>query len=195
MTPVLPGAAPAASALLLAPTRPPDRLGEHLLLTLGIVLLIALGYLAMWRGWRRRADRVLDLPPLPELLSPRPDPLPEPLVEPMAGVYVGSVGPGGWQDRIAGRGLGRRAGGELVVTAAGVDVAGLWLPQIALRSVRVGPGLANKVVPGPGMLILGWDWDGSRCESAFRGQASRYPETMSAVESLLTTSRTKSVTA
>jgi hypothetical protein len=104
----------------------------------------------------------------------------------MPGVYIGSVGAGGWQDRIAGRGLGRRAGGDLVVTADGVDLAGLWLPRRSLRSVRVGPGLANKVVPGPGMLILGWDWDGQRCESAFRGQASRYPEITAAVESLLT---------
>ena len=179
MTPV------AGRTLLLAPARPPDRLGEHLLLTLGIVLLIGLGYVGMWRGWRRRADRVRSLPPLPELLSPRPEPLPGPLVEPMSGVYVGSVGEGGWQDRIVGRGLGRRASGSLVVTDAGVDLAGLWFPRTALRSVRIGPGLANKVVPGPGLLILGWDWDGTRCESAFRGRASRYPEVVAAVESLL----------
>jgi hypothetical protein len=174
------------TSLLLAPERPPSRLGEHLLLTLVLVALLALGYLLMWRGWRRRAARVYDLPPLPELVSPRPEPLPDPLVSPMPGVYVGSVGEGGWQDRIAGRGLGRRAGGDLVVTEAGVDLAGLWLPRASLRSVRIGPGLSNKVVPGPGMLILGWDWDGTRCESAFRGQASRYPQIMSAVENLLT---------
>lgn len=158
----------------------------RVLLTLAIVLLIGLGYLAMWRGWRRRARRVQDLPPLPELVSPRPEPLPEPLLAPMPGVYIGSVGDGGWQDRLAGRGLGRRAGGDLVVTPVGVDLAGLWLPRTVLTSVRVGPGLANKVVPGPGMVILGWDWDGYTCESAFRGQASRYPEVVAAVESLLT---------
>lgn len=172
--------------LLLAPARPPSRLGEHLLLTLALVALLAFGYLLMWRGWRRRAARVYDLPPLPELISPRPEPLPEPLVAPMPGVYVGSVGEGGWQDRIVGRGLGRRSRGELIVTAAGIDLAGMWLPRTALRSVRVGPGLANTVVPGPGMVIVGWDWDGARCESGFRGQASRYPEISSAVESLLT---------
>src|SRR3954468_13348680 len=104
----------------------------------------------------------------------------------MSVLYIGSVGEGGWQDRIAGRGLGRRAGGDLLVTAAGVDLAGLWLPSVALTSVRNGPGLANKVVPGPGMLILGWHWAGHACESAFRGQASRYPEIVSAVETLLT---------
>lgn len=173
-------------ALLLAPARPPDRLGAHLLFTLLVVVLILLGYLLMWRGWRRRSARVSSLPPLPELVDPRPEPLPDPLVPPMPGVYYGSVGEGGWQDRIAGRGLGRRAGGDLVVTPAGVDLAGLWLPRASLRSVRIGPGLANKVVPGPGMVILGWDWDGTRCESAFRGQASRYPEIVSAVEPLLT---------
>jgi hypothetical protein len=192
---VAPSDLSAALTLLAAdqPPRPPDRLGEHLLLTAAVLVALLLGYLLMWRGWRRRARRVEQLPPLPELLSPRPEPvdgaLPEPLAAPMPGVYIGSVGAGGWQDRIAGRGLGRRAGGELVVTAAGVDLAGLWLPRASLRSVRVGPGLANKVVPGPGMLILGWDWDGHRCESAFRGQASRYPEITTAVESLLTGAR------
>jgi hypothetical protein len=158
----------------------------RLLLSLAVVALIVLGYLLMWRGWRRRAARVTDLPPLPGMASPRPEPAPEPLVPPMPGVYIGSVGEGGWQDRIAGRGLGRRAGGDLVVTEAGVDLAGLWLPRSSLTSVRIGPGLANKVVPGPGMVLLGWDWDGHPCESAFRGQASRYPEIVSAVETLLT---------
>jgi hypothetical protein len=177
---------PLALSEVLAVNRPPSRLGQHLLLALLVVVLIALGYLGMWRGWRRRAQRTDSLPPLPELVSPRPEPLPEPVVPPMEGVYIGSVGEGGWQDRIAGRGLGRRAGGELTVTEAGVDLAGLWLPRTSLTSVRIGPGLANKVVPGPGMVILGWDWDGNRCESAFRGQASRYPEVVSAVETLLT---------
>jgi hypothetical protein len=158
----------------------------RVLLTLVIVALILLGYLLMWRGWRRRAARVAGLPPLPSAQHPRPEPLPEPLVPPMPGVYVGSVGEGGWQDRIAGRGLGRRAGGDLVVTEAGIDLAGLWLPRAALTSIRIGPGLANKVVPGPGMLLLGWDWAGHPCESAFRGQASHYPEVVSAVETLLT---------
>lgn len=189
------GALPAGGSAILArpllsaseaPARPPDRLVEHLLLTLVVLVVIALFYLLMWRGWKRRAARVQHLPPLPDLLSPRPDPLPEPVLPPMPGVYIGSVGAGGWQDRITGRGLGRRAGGDLVVTPAGVDLAGLWLPRDTLTSVRVGPGLANKVVPGPGMLILGWDWDGNPCESAFRGQASRYPEVVRAVESLLT---------
>lgn len=191
MAPTDPLAAVLAAALQPGqPPRPPDRLGEHLLLTAAVVLALLFGYLLMWRGWKRRARRIEQLPPLPELISPRPElvdgALPEPLAPPMPGVYIGSVGAGGWQDRIAGRGLGRRAGGDLVVTAAGVDLAGLWLPRPALRSVWVGPGLANKVVPGPGMLILGWDWDGARCESAFRGQASRYPEIALAVESLLT---------
>jgi hypothetical protein len=176
----------ALTRLAVEPSRPPDRLGQHLLLTAIILLLLGLGFLGMRRGWRRRGQRVESLPPLPELLSPRPEPLPVPVVRPMDGVYIGSVGEGGWQDRIVGRGLGRRAGGELTVTEAGVDLAGLWLPRSTLRSVRIGPGLANKVVPGPGMVILGWDWDGLGCESAFRGQASRYPDVVAAVETLLT---------
>jgi hypothetical protein len=180
-----PAALAALAAPVLEPARPPDRLGPHLALTAVILVVLGLGYLGMWRGWRQRAARTDSLPPLPELVSPRPEPLPEPLVPPMDGVYVGTVGAGGWQDRITGRGLGRRAGGRLTITPAGVDLAGLWLPRVALRSVRVGPGLANTVVPGPGMLIVGWDWDGHPCESAFRGQASRYPEVVRSVEELL----------
>jgi hypothetical protein len=173
------------AAVVTAPARPPDRLGEHLVLAALILIVLLLGTLGMWLGWRHRVARVDSLPPLPDLASPRPEPLPEALVPPMEGVYIGSVGAAGWQDRIAGRGLGRQTAGELTVTAAGVDVAGVWLPREALRSVRVGPGLANKVVPGPGLVIVGWDWDGQPCESGFRGRSSRYPEIVHAVEGLL----------
>jgi ABC-type nitrate/sulfonate/bicarbonate transport system ATPase subunit len=62
----------------------------------------------------------------------------------MPGVYIGSVGAGGWQDRIVGRGLGRRTGGDLVVTPAGVDVAGLFLPTEGEALVR------GNLVMGPG---------------------------------------------
>ncbi len=197
-----------SAVLLAAVERPPSRLGQHLLLTALVLLGAALCLAAMAWGWRRRARRQEPgLPPLP--VAPA-DPGP-PLMEPMDGVYVGTVGAGGWQDRIVARGLGRRAGGDLVITAAGADLAGLWIPRDALRSARVDDALAGKVMPGAGLLVIGWDLGGVPpggaggvppggagglppggaggvpLESGFRGRASGYAEALAVIGGLLPT--------
>lgn len=170
--------------LLAAVRRPPSRLGEHLLLTLVVLAGAVLCLAAMAWGWRRRARRQEPmLAPLPQA----PGHPGAPLVAPMDGVYIGTVGAGGWQDRIVARGLGRRAGGDLVVTAAGIDLAGLWLPRAGLRSARVDDALAGKVMPGAGLLVVGWEHGGMLLESGFRGRASRYPEVLDAVGGLIST--------
>ncbi len=172
--------------LLAAVRRPPSRLGEHLLLTLLVLVGAALCLAAMAWGWRRRARRQEPaLAPLPQA----PGDPGTPLVAPMDGVYIGTVGAGGWQDRIVARGLGRRAGGDLVITAAGMDVAGLWLPRASLRSARIDDALAGKVMPGAGLLVVGWEHAGSALESGFRGQASRYAEVLTAIDGLLPASQ------
>jgi hypothetical protein len=172
---------PFAHALSVA-SRPAERLGPHLLLALacvvGLVLIVVLTFVFTRRRTRRAAAA------MPALPSP-PRPFPVPLIAPMAGVALGTTAPGGWQDAGVRGVLGSRSAGEVIVTCAGVDVAGLWLPAPALRSVRIDERFATKFMPGTGLLVFGWEIGGREYESGFRGAASGYEEVVAAVRGLL----------
>ena len=164
-------------------SRPAERLGPHLLLALACVIALVLIVVVTFVFTRRRARRAVAA--MPKLPSP-PRPLPVPLIPPMKGVGLGSTAPGGWQDAAVRGVLGSRRGGELIVTCAGVDIAGLWLPLPALRSIRIDDRFATKFMPGTGLLVLGWQLGGHEYESGFRGAASGYEEVVAAVRALLT---------
>jgi hypothetical protein len=171
---------PAAHVLA---SRPAERLGPHLLLALvcviGLVLIVVVTFVFSRRRTRRAAAA------MPQLPSP-PRPFPVPLIPPMEGVGLGTTAPGGWQDAGVRGVLGSRSAGELTVTCAGVEIAGLWLPLPALRSIRVDDRFATKFMPGVGLLVLGWEFGGREYESGFRGAASGYEEVVAAVRGLLT---------
>jgi hypothetical protein len=168
--------------------RPPDRLAEHLGLAAAlVVVLLAVVGTALLAARRRAARAAAGLPALPT--PPRPFPIP--LVEPMPGVALGTTAPRGWQDAAVRGARGSRSSGELKVTCVGVDLAGLWLPRPALRSVRVDERFATKVVPGTGLLVIGWEAGGRQYESGFRGAASGYQEVVAAVRGLLATGMTE----
>jgi hypothetical protein len=163
--------------------RPAERLGPHLLLALACVVgLVVVGLIA-FAATRRRVRRAAAVMPA---LSDPPRPFPTPLIVPMDGIGLGTTDPGGWQDAAVRGVLGSRSGGELIVTSAGVEVAGLWLPASALRSVRIDERFATKFMPGTGLLIFGWQAAGREYESGFRGVASGYEEVVAAVRGLLT---------
>lgn len=163
--------------------RPAERLGPHLLLALacviGLVLIVVLAFVFTRRRTRRSAAAMPELPTAPR-------PFPVPLIPPMAGVGLGTTAPGGWQDAGVRGVLGSRSAGELMVTCAGVEVAGLWLPRPALRSVRIDDRFATKFMPGTGLLVFGWELGGRAYESGFRGAASGYEEVVAAMRGLLT---------
>jgi hypothetical protein len=163
--------------------RPAERLGPHLLLALGcVVALVAIVVLAFVFTRRRTQRAAAAMPPLP---TP-PRPFPVPMLPPMTGVGLGTSAPGGWQDAGVRGVLGSRCAGELIITCAGVDIAGLWLPLTALRSVRIDDRFATKFMPGTGLLVFGWEFAGREYESGFRGAASGYEEVVAAVRGLLT---------
>jgi hypothetical protein len=166
--------------------RPPDRLGDHLLLAAGCVVLVLLVVALAVRAVRRRARQSAAL--LPELPGP-PRPFPIPLVAPMAGVALGTTMAAGWQDVSLGGVLGSRGSGELRITCVGIDIAGTWLPAQVLRSVRIDERFATKFMPGAGLLVIGWEAAGLHYESGFRGAASRYEEVVAAVQGLLERTR------
>jgi hypothetical protein len=166
--------------------RPPDRLGDHLLLAAAcVVLVIVVVALAAAAVRRRRRGSAASLPELPA--PPRPFPIP--LIAPMPGVALGTTMASGWQDVSLGGVLGSRGSGDLAITCVGIDIAGTWLPAQVLRSVRTCERFATKFMPGAGLLVIGWEAAGIHYESGFRGVASRYEEVVAAVQGLLERTR------
>ncbi len=130
---------------------------------LGLVLL---AYLGMWLGWRRRA-RKHDLPPLAEVPA---DP-PEATLQADAQCF-GTTVSGDWLDRVVARGLGSRSRCRLALSADGLDVLRpsrpFRIPVTALRGARHDRGIAGKVVPPHGVLVITWRHGGHLLDTGFR---------------------------
>jgi hypothetical protein len=136
---------------------------KPVLILLGVLLL---AYLAMWRGWRRRSGKH-DLPPL----VPAPDATPDARLA-SAGSYFGTTVHGDWLDRVVAHGLGTRSRCRLLLSDAGVDVLrgsrSFRIPAEALRGARHDQGIAGKVVPPHGVLVLTWRHGDLTLDSGFR---------------------------
>jgi hypothetical protein len=151
------------------------------LVLLAVLLLL---YALMWRGWRRRG-RKHDLPalqPVPERRQPR-------LAADAR--YYGSTVAGDWLDRVVARGLGTRSTARLELSAAGLDVvrdAGAFrIPAAALRGARHDQGIAGKVVPPHGLMVVTWAHGGLLLDSGFRlvdGGTTAHEEWVAAVSGL-----------
>lgn len=149
---------------------PVTDIGARLLWVTALIVLIALAYWLMWRAWRARAARQADLPELPGI----PEALGEPLAE-LTGRYLASTTAGDWLDRIAARDLGTRSLAELALTAQGVAVrrpaaADFFVPAGALRGARLDKGIAGKVVPEGGLLVITWQLGDRLIDSGFRSE-------------------------
>jgi hypothetical protein len=130
--------------------------------------LLLLGYVGMWRGWRRRAGKH-DLPAL--VPAPNVADLPEPMMQ--AGArYFGTTVSGDWLDRVVARGLGARSSCRLSLSGEGLDVirlAGSFrIPASALRAARHDQGIAGKVVPPHGVLVVTWQHGDLLLDTGFR---------------------------
>jgi hypothetical protein len=137
-----------------------------------LVVLVALAWLAMYAGWRRRADRQTrehGLPPLP----PVPAEASDRLTEDAEGVYVSSTTAGNWLDRVTAAGLGSRSAAIMTVTTAGVSWLRQGAPDVfaAARSVvgaRRADALAGKVVPPHGLVVVTWWLGDAELDTGFR---------------------------
>lgn len=130
------------------------------------VLLLA--YVGMWFGWRKRG-RKHDLPEL----VPAPPVAEIPQADLMAGArYFGTTVSGDWLDRVVARGLGTRSTARLSLSSEGLDVirlAGSFrIPAEALRGARHDQGIAGKVVPPHGLLVVTWQHGDYVLDSGFR---------------------------
>ncbi|MHA6804913.1 PH-like domain-containing protein [Salinifilum ghardaiensis] len=138
---------------------------------LALVALAALCLYGMRRGWRNRARRqAAALPPLPQ----PPAELGGELVTALSGLYVGTVHAGDWQDRIAASGLGVRSSAVARLHAAGLLIEregadDVWIPAEAVSRARVDHKLANKVVPGIGLVVVTWRLGEHELDTGVRG--------------------------
>jgi hypothetical protein len=136
--------------------------------------LLLLGYLGMWRGWRRRARRH-DLPPLVEAPAGEASAA----ILQADAVYFGTTVSGDWLDRVVARGLGARSTCTLTLTSDGLDVlrapASFRIPASALRGARQDRGIAGKVIPPHGLLVVTWQHGDYLLDTGFQVTEQRAP--------------------
>jgi hypothetical protein len=137
-----------------------------------IALCVAGGlYLLMWRGWRKRGGKH-DLPPLP--VAPAIGDLPAAKLQSGAR-YFGTTVSGEWLDRIVAHGLGARSSCRLNLSDEGLDVirmAGSFrIPAAAIKGARHDQGIAGKVVPPHGLMIVTWQHGDLMLDTGFRLQS------------------------
>jgi hypothetical protein len=126
--------------------------------------LLVLAFFGMWAGWRRRG-RKHELPPLAEVGEATA------LLE-SDGRYFGTTVAGDWLDRVVARGLGARSDCRLTLSDAGLDVrrptGDFRIPLSELVSARPDRGIAGKVIPPHGVLVITWQHGDLSLDSGFR---------------------------
>ncbi|TDD26056.1 hypothetical protein E1218_13895 [Kribbella turkmenica] len=149
----------------------------------GTLLVIAVGYYAMYRGWRNRQSRQAGLAPLP--LVPAAD-----KSRGVEGVYVATTSAGDWMDRIAVHELGVRSTADLAVSEAGLifhrqGAADVFIPADQVTGVRTDRGIAGKVTAErSGLVVVTWNHDGRALDTGFRPR--RKADTAPLTESIST---------
>ncbi|SFX50281.1 hypothetical protein OH786_05435 [Streptomyces atratus] len=156
----------------------------------GLLVLIAFVYWLMRQGWKWRGSLQSGLPEL--------DSTPEGFADgekllTLTGRYHASTTAGQWLDRIVAHGLGTRSRVELTLTDQGLDVvrpgaADFFVPAAALREARLDKGIAGKVLPEGGLLIITWAHGDKLIDSGFRSDRSaEHPAWVEAIDQLTRT--------
>jgi len=168
---------------------PVTHIGQRILWTIVMLLVIAGVYLLMWRGWKKRQARQSDLPALNEV--------PEGVFtgEGVETVYVSTTSEGDWLDRIAVHSLGQRSNAQVHVAAEGVLIeregaSDLFIPADMVRGVRLATGMAGKYLREEGLVVITWQHGDRTLDT---GVKPRYgtDELMSALESHFAVSTTE----
>ena len=141
-----------------------------------VVVLIAVLIQAMMRGWRRRAERQVQLigtlPALPDSVGPA-------IVPATKGLYVGSTLAPHWNDRVAVGDLGFRAKAVLTRYPEGIMLqrsgAGpIWIPDESITAIRTERGVAGKAMTHEGIMAIRWRLpSGTEIDTGFRADYRR----------------------
>ncbi|TWD84826.1 hypothetical protein FB561_6022 [Kribbella amoyensis] len=149
----------------------------------GTLLIIAVAYFGMYRGWRNRQHRQSGLAPLPAVPATG-------TLRGIEGVYVATTTAGDWMDRIAVHELGVRSTADLAVSDAGLTfhrqgAADVFIPADHLTGVRTDRGIAGKVTAeASGLVVVSWRHDGRELDTGFRPR--RKADTAPLTESIAT---------
>ncbi|MBF9068707.1 PH-like domain-containing protein [Streptacidiphilus fuscans] len=153
---------------------------------IGILLVIALVYWLMRQGWQWRKTVQSGLPDLTAI----PARTTETILE-SEGRYVGTTTAGNWLDRVVAHHLGDRSLVELTLSAEGLKVVrpasqDFFVPVDDLRGARLDKGLAGKVFPEGGLLVVTWRLGDKELDSGFRADRSADHENwVTAIEVLI----------
>ncbi|MGG2463580.1 hypothetical protein ACO0M4_27910 [Streptomyces sp. RGM 3693] len=153
----------------------------------GLLVFVVFVYWLMRQGWKWRGTLQGDLPELPTA----PADAGEPRLT-LSGRYHGSTTAGQWLDRIVAHGLGTRSRVELTLTDQGLAVVrpgatDFFVPVTALRGARLEAGIAGKVLPEGGLLVVIWEHGGKQIDSGFRSdRAGEHPAWVEAIDRLST---------
>ncbi|GAA2345443.1 transporter [Saccharopolyspora halophila] len=138
---------------------------------LALAALVVLVFFGMRRGWLARARRQgAELPAFPSApAEPGEYRLPA-----ATGMYIGTTKADDWQDRIAVGDIGHRANGTIRLHERGVRIeregaSALWIPAESVADARLDHKLANKVVPGAGLVVVTWRLGEHMLDTGFRG--------------------------
>ncbi|MEV6160791.1 hypothetical protein AB0L71_02465 [Streptomyces sp. NPDC052052] len=156
----------------------------------GLIVLVVLVYWLMRQGWKWRGSLQSDLP--------EPETTPDGFTDgekllTLTGRYHASTTAGQWLDRIVAHGLGTRSRVELTLTGQGLDVvrpgaSDFFVPAAALRGARLDKGIAGKVLPEGGLLIITWALGDQLIDSGFRSDRSaEHPAWVEAINQLTST--------
>jgi hypothetical protein len=165
---------------------PVTHVGDLVGWVLGILLVIALVYWLMRQGWNWRKTVQSGLPE-PAAMPSRTT---EPILE-TEGRYAGTTTAGNWLDRVAAHRLGERSLVELALTAEGLKVVrpasqSFFIPVGDLRGARLDKGIAGKVFPEGGLLVVTWQLGDKQLDSGFRAdRSSDHDNWVTAIEVLI----------
>ncbi|WP_051944236.1 PH-like domain-containing protein [Streptacidiphilus rugosus] len=165
---------------------PVTHVGDLIGWTIGILLVIALVYWLMRQGWQWRRTVQSGLP----VPAAAPSRTTEPILE-LEGRYAGTTTAGNWLDRVVAHRLGERSLVELTLSAEGLTVVrpasqSFFVPVEDLRGARLDKGIAGKVFPEGGLLVVTWELGGKQLDSGFRGDhASEHDNWVTAIEVLM----------
>ncbi|MFC4904211.1 ABC transporter permease [Kocuria oceani] len=145
---------------------------DQLTTVLGTLLLLALLFALIRRGWAGRVRRQAGIPapPAPPAGAEEREPR---LAVP--GMYVATTETGAPLERIAAHGLGVRARARALVLDEGVlferqGAAPLFVPAADVVAVGTSSGMVGKFVEKDGLAVLTWSLGGTVVDTGFRTQ-------------------------
>ncbi|MFC1407700.1 hypothetical protein ACEZCY_00200 [Streptacidiphilus sp. N1-12] len=165
---------------------PVTHVGDLIGWIIGLLVIIALLYWLMRQGWLWRRTQQSGIPPLPAVPTTTTPPILE-----LEGRYLGSTTAGNWLDRVVAHRLGDRSLVELTLGAEGLKVvrpasASFFVPVAALRGARTDRGIAGKVVPEGGLLVVTWEHGGTLLDTGVRADhPAEHESWVTAIEVLM----------